>query len=64
MILKISFADLHVLRGKSFEAARPILGMFFDVYDLHGILDARCWMSHRRWRNRRSFWPDFHGISR
>ena len=34
---------LTCLRRKSFEGVMPILGMFFDVYDLHGILDAsRC----------------------
>ena len=47
-----------------FEAARPVLGMFLDVYDLHGILDdSRYRMSHRWWIDRRSFWPDCHGIS-
>ena len=40
MILKIDFAYWHLVRGKSFEIARPVLDMFFDVYDLHGILDA------------------------
>ena len=48
MILKINFADWHVLREKSFEAARLVLGMFLYVYDLHGVLDAsRCQISHR-----------------
>ena len=64
MILKIGFANWHILREKSFKAARPILGMFPDMYNLHVILNASmCRMSHRPWRDRRSFWLDCHGIS-
>ena len=32
MILKIGFDDWHILREKSFEATRPVLGMFLNVY--------------------------------
>ena len=42
-----------------------IVDVFFDVYDLYGVLnDSRCQMSHRRWIDCESFWPDCHGISR
>ena len=61
MISKTNLANWHVLRGKSFEAVRPILGMFFNVYDLHGVLDASWyWMPHLWWRVCKSFWPDCH----
>ena len=63
MVVKIGFSDWHILREKLFEVARPVLGMFLDMYDLYGVLDAsRCRMSHCRWRDRRSFWPDCHEI--
>ena len=43
MILKISFADWHMLQGNPFEATRPAWDTFVNVYDLHGVLDAsRC----------------------
>ena len=65
MILKIDFAIWHVLQGKLFEAVRPVLGMFFDVYNLHGVLDASsCRMPHCQWRDRSSFWLDCNQISR
>ena len=55
MILKIGFADWHILREKSFEA-RPILVLFMDMYDLHAVLDAsKCRMLHHQWRDRRAF---------
>ena len=64
MVVKIGFSDWHILREKSFEVAWLILGMFLDVYDLHRVLDSsRCRMSHYRWRDRRSIWPDCHRIS-
>ena len=45
-----------MLQGNPFEVARPIWDTFVDVYDLHGVLDARrCQMSYRRWRDCRSF---------
>ena len=37
MILKIDFANWHILREKLFEAARPILGLFLDMYNLRGF---------------------------
>ena len=37
MILKIDFADWHVLRGNLLEAVRPIWDSFVDVYGLHGV---------------------------
>ena len=40
MILKTDFADWHILQEKMLEAARPILGMFFNVYNMHGVLDV------------------------
>ena len=47
MILKIGFANWNILREKLFEAARPVLGLFLDMYDLHGVLDAsRCRISY------------------
>ena len=62
--LKPSFIDLQILREKSFEVAKPVLGMFLDVYDMHDVLDAsRCRILHRQWRDRRSFQRDCHGIS-
>ena len=49
---------------KMFEAARLVLGLFLDMYDLHGVLDAsRYQMTHRRWKDRRPFWSDCHKIS-
>ena len=45
-----------------FETARPVLDMFFDVYYLHGVLDASwCRMSYRQWRIRK---PSLTGLSR
>ena len=55
---------MHILREKLFEAARPVLGMCLDMYDLHGVIKAnRCRMPHRRWRDRRSFRSDCYRIS-
>ena len=63
-ISKSGFIYLYILLEKLFEAARPVLSVFLDVYDLHGVLDtSRCWMSHRRWRDRRYFWLDCHEIN-
>ena len=45
MISKINFADWYVLQGKSFEVARPILGMFFNVYNqqvFQTLVGAEC----------------------
>ena len=65
MILKINFSAWHIFHEKLFEAARPVLGMFLDVYDLHGILDVnRYWLPHRQWKDRKSFWSDCHRVSR
>ena len=37
-----------------FEAARPVLDMLFNMYDLHGVLDAnRCQMPNHRWKDRK-----------
>ena len=59
------FCCLAHFTKKLVEAARPVLGMFLDMYDLHNVLDAsRCRMPHRQWKDRRSFWSDCHGISR
>ena len=64
MISKIGLSFDTFSEKNRFEAFRPVLDMFFDVYDLHGVLDAsRCQMPQRWWRDRRSFWPNCHAIS-
>ena len=60
--MKIGFTVWH-LREISYEASMPVLGMFLDVYNLHGVLDAsRCRMPRCRWRDRRSFWRILTGL--
>ena len=64
MISKISLSIDMFYEKNHFEAFRPVLDMSFNVYDLHGILDAsRCRMLHRQWIDHKSFWLDCHGIS-
>ena len=49
MISKTSFTDWHVYEKNYFEAARPVLDIFFDMYDMYDVLDASWyWMLHRR----------------
>ena len=44
----LSIDTFYKKKKKPFEAFRPVLDMFFDVYDLHGVLDASsCRMQHR-----------------
>ena len=40
MISKIGLSIDTFYEKNRFEASRPILDMFFDVYDLYGILDT------------------------
>ena len=48
-----------------FEATRPILDMFCDMYDLHGVLYAnRYWIPHHWWRDGKYTWSNCHRISR
>ena len=64
MVSKIGLSIDTFYEKNRFEASRPVLDMFFDMYDLHGVLDYRRYrMQHHRWRDCRSFWPDCHGIS-
>ena len=50
------FCQLAHFMRKLFEAARPVLSLFLDMYDLHGFLYAsKCRMSQRRWKDHRPF---------
>ena len=49
IIFKPVFADYRVLRENGFEAVRHDLNTIFDIYTLHGVLDAsRCRMPHHQ----------------